>query len=290
MKSNHPTFLLSRLLLFYVTHATYPRLSRNILREICSYLGNKTLLVSIINTQVYGFVPGSMQWEVCMTLSRPLRNSSRCSYVFLREKLMVIGGYDDEKETTLKKTYEIENGAISAAADLLFPRCFTGTLQTAGTIYLFGGLDNKPLSSCERLDPSTWSLLPSMKHPRFNCIPCEYKGIVYIAGSANNQVETFNVRTEMFGVAEFQFEQMVNRWSCALVTDEDRLYFLGYSWVQQLGYPGHNCKGTFTWSSCAPLVLAGVVYFIDNRSPDTPICRGLRLSDGSRTCSVALST
>ena len=286
-----PVFLRSRILLFWVCHieTCCKRLSSNIQREVSTYLGSVSLIVVAVRDRLFAFLPGERKWEESSSLSSALPASSRSSYVFCKEDLLVIGGYDDNLCKTVRRTFQIRSGTVNQGPNLLAARCFSGCLQASGRVYIFGGMDKDALSSCEQLDESDWISIGDMNHPRFNFVPCEHQGLVYICGGNSFTVETFNPCTNLFGLAAYRCGTPTTQWSCALLSYEGELVFVGYSWMQKGGNPGRSRKVGFTWSSCTPVVLSGVVYFIDNRVPLAPICRGVRLETGAQVCSCAFN-
>lgn len=284
-----PVFLRSRILLFWVYRADLPfqRLSRNVLREVSTYLGNVSLILAAVHDYLYSFLPGEQIWEEYSSLRPFLPVFSRSSYVLFGEAIFVIGGYDDNLCKTVRNTFKIKSGTAERGPDMLAARCFSGCLQAAGNIYAFGGMDKAALSTCEKLTQCNWVSLVSMKHPRFNFVPCEHKALVYICGGNSFAIEVFDPSTSLFSVSTFQCGASTTQWSCAVISHEERLVLVGYSWIQ-IGESTGRSRSGFSWSSCTPVVVDGVAYFVDNRVAKAPICRGVRLEDGAQVCACQL--
>ena len=286
-----PAFLRSRVLLFWVCRSdqSFKRLSRNILREVCGYLGNASLIIAVVQDRLFNFLPGKKIWEECMSLSPILPAFSRSSYVLFKEDLFIIGGHNDNLCEVVSRTFRIQADTVRRGPDMLAARCFSGCLQTAGNIYAFGGMDEKALSSCEKLNQENWISLNNMKIARFNFVPCVHQAMVYICGGKSFAVEIFDPSTSLFSVSSFQCGTTITQWTCALISHEEKLVLVGYSWIQKGESIGRSRRGGFTWSSCAPVVVEGVVYFVDNRVAVAPICRGVRLEGGAEVCACPLS-
>lgn len=279
-------FLRSRILLFWVFHleTCCRRLSNNVLREVSAYLGNPSLIVVAVKDRLFGFLPGEQKWEESSSLSPVLPAHPRSSYVFVKEDLLVIGGYDDFLCKTVRRTFQINSGTVNRGPDLLAARCLSGCLQASGNVYVFGGMDTEALASCEQLTQNDWISFGHMKYSRFNFVPCEHQGLVYICGGNTFSVEIFDPNTNKFSLAGFRCETSTTQWSCALLSHEGKLVFVGYSWIQEGESAGRSRRVGFSWSSCPPVVVNGVAYFVDNRSSLAPICRGVRLNDGAQIC------
>jgi hypothetical protein len=286
-----PVFLRSRILLFWVCSSdlSFKRLSHNILREVSTYLGNASLIIAAVQDRLFSFLPGKQIWEEYSSLRPILPAFSRSSYVFFKEDVLIIGGYDDNLCKTVSRTFRIQAGTVGRGPDMLAARCFSGCLQTAGNVYVFGGMDQDALSSCEKLNQKDWISLDNMKHSRFNFVPCEHQALVYICGGNSLAVEIFDPSTSLFSASTLLCGPSTTQWSCALISHEEKLVFMGYSWIQKGESIGRSRRGGFSWSSCSPVVVEGVVYFVDNRVAMTPICRGVRLEDGAQVCACPLS-
>lgn len=133
---------------------------------------------------------------------KPLKRvETNRSYIQLdRATLMIV---DFEVKTLDILTYELTN-----LDPLLTPRSYSGVAMVNTTVFAFGGEDGagvNKFSVCEKysLPHNCWTRLPEMHYARTQFTPCNFKALLYLAGTCpatHRAVESFNPQSETFTV------------------------------------------------------------------------------------------
>lgn len=199
----------------------FPRLSFNVLNEICQYT-RKLLYPCIYNTsvRVYDLDTGQFTEK---RLNRPLLNEWNFCIIDSNRVFGVAGKH--------VITVKLTNAAINPLPKLRTEREKPGLICLGGFVYLFGGT---ALSSCEKhsIKSRKWSPLPSMSTPRAYFTPCRVLIEVYLSSSQPLQpFEAFHTVSEEFRELPMRFSQSM--FSSITFESEGTVYSVRYSTVMK---------------------------------------------------------
>ena len=294
----HP-FLQHRIHILWVriTGQHYAKLSVNVVREVCEYIGSAGRILAIQPNAVYSFNPVKEEWEVYVYLSREITVHPRSAYVFTgADSILLCGGFDLAANSSVPDTSLISGGKATPQAPMAFPRCSLGLVsdEPRCKVYAFGGVSGtstaytESLSTCESFEGGAWVALPSMQKARFNFNPCWHQDRVYVCGFFE-RVEVFDPKTALFLLSPLQLIR-ANSWTCSLVPDSDSIWAVSFDsvrhWVPSTGQCQSSFlrKPGFSWSCGPPVLWSGTLYLVDNRQEGKSVCTGVRLQDGSVRC------
>ena len=166
-------------------------LSRNVTREICSYIQDTYIFASMAGSdmELYDF-------KTNKTTRIRLPTEVHSGYIQVDKTTVLVVG---ERVLTL----DIPTLQITPLPRLGIPRNGIGVAQVENTVFAFGGGGNESMKVCEKSSaPFTqWTPLPSMHYARANFTPCPFKVLIYLAStfSSNHRaVESFSPHNETF--------------------------------------------------------------------------------------------
>ena len=195
----------------------FQRLSFNLIREICSYLGAFTLIPCITDSKLSLY---SLQGRLLLTTELPV--SFAChSVVCLGEitELYVIAAES-------RSVYQIN---LDTIAPVLLPamtstRDFPGALYWNQVLYVFGGVDNHHNEKYS-VQEHKWGETAQTAYNYMRRSPCRFKDEIYLSGGRNSSgsVEIYNPNRDQFtqiaGQESFYLERAV-----LLVTEKELLW------------------------------------------------------------------
>lgn len=155
-------------LLFCTTLRPLRLLSRNILREVCLYIGNSVLLPVIFQSSLRLFSLGS--GKVAKEVSLPERFPLVSHFCLVSELQMFCLHHTAAFELRL------DSLVLSAVAALQAPRFKPGLAALHSVVYVFGGLG---LCTNERLQDGQWAQIASSKE-RSAFTPAVYNEEIYL--------------------------------------------------------------------------------------------------------------
>jgi len=184
--------------LYLLWTASIPCLSRpiskNVLREICSYLPQPPKLVKLTSIAALFFDLALCRWVSLCKLSSYFNASA--SVVCLTDgKIVGCGGNGFKgKELQIRRNaWEIGKGKMRKLADMRVRRCFHGVclLENRDFVYVFGGGNNS--AEMYNLQTSQWQELPPMLFPHSSFQPCAHLSMVLLCGgNPQGQCEAFH--------------------------------------------------------------------------------------------------
>ncbi|XP_065873693.1 F-box/kelch-repeat protein At1g67480 isoform X1 [Euphorbia lathyris] len=142
------------------------------------------------------------QWEVmdCVGNRRhllsPMPGPVKAGFgvVVLNGKLLVMAGYSVTEGTSSASAdvYEYDSclNSWSKLLDMNVARYDFACAEVNGKVYAVGGygVDGNSLSSVEMYDPDTekWTLIESLRRPRWGCFACSFEGKLYVMGGRSS--------------------------------------------------------------------------------------------------------
>lgn len=205
----------------YVRSASFPRLSRNICREICLYIGWQPLLPCIHgqNLQVVNYSTGQSTHALLDT------QLGDCWMYCLVDDGLVLGV---ENATAIE--LNLHTFHIVTVGSLNIERMWPGMAQCGEFAYAFGGNVVPAISSCEKysVKSKTWSKIGSMKAPKSCFTPCKVQNEFYLCcfHSEGSPFEAFNPATETFRCLPVGYKSSLNG-SVAFLVDTT-IYIAAY--------------------------------------------------------------
>ncbi|KZV15217.1 F-box/kelch-repeat protein [Dorcoceras hygrometricum] len=114
--------------------------------------------------------------------------------VVLNGKLLVIAGYSvvDGTQSVLADVYQYDSclNSWSRLTCMNVARYDFACAEVNGLVYVVGGCgkDGGSLSSAEIYDPDTdkWTVIESLRHPRWGCFACGFEGKLYVMGGRSS--------------------------------------------------------------------------------------------------------
>ncbi|KAM1303805.1 hypothetical protein ACFX2F_021570 [Malus domestica] len=130
--------------------------------------------------------------QVLPPMPGPMR--SGFGVVVLNGKLLVVGGYSVITETTVASddVYQYDSclNRWGKLANMNVARYDFACAELSGMIYAVGGygIDGSSLSSAEVYNPDTdtWTLISSIRRPRYGCFACGFEGKLYVMGGRSS--------------------------------------------------------------------------------------------------------
>ncbi|XP_010531614.1 PREDICTED: F-box/kelch-repeat protein At1g67480-like [Tarenaya hassleriana] len=126
--------------------------------------------------------------------SMPGPTKSGFGVAVLNGKLLVVAGYSviDGARVASSDVYQYDSclNSWSKLSELNVARQDFACAEVNGLIYVAGGhgIDGESLSSAEVYDPQTskWTLIESLRRPRWGCFACGFDGKLYVMGGRSN--------------------------------------------------------------------------------------------------------
>lgn len=183
-------------------------LSRNVTREICSYIAD-FMLAQVTPTFLRFFHP-FCKWTPQVPLRSRISVDEESSWVFLQDGRLFCsggGGMLDEHQEDVGFAYLLgRDGTTDELPHMLSARYYHGVIGSGNFVYVFGGYNiegmchSGRLKRCEKIDllSRSWTALPDMKNGRRCFNPCEWDGYIYLCGAGSLHVEVFYPRDDQF--------------------------------------------------------------------------------------------
>jgi len=246
--------------LFHLRFSALTRrsLSRNVLREICSYFEDPQYFVAIDSHRMhlYNFSTHEItEYEIPLYVISGFIQVDRTTVLIVGEKVM---------------TLDVLSLQVTPQAPLLNPRNFVGVIQVGKTVYAFGG-DFPEVTFCEKSNVLhiDWTPLPPMNYASKALTPCVYKDLIYLVSitySNHSAIETFNIHTETFAVVPVSFTEHIEAyWNLVTFVANGELIILTqyrfFAWKieSESGFrKGHTPRECQSYR--APLVVGTKVY------------------------------
>ena len=255
--------------LVYLQSRLLVKVSRNIIREVCSYLHCRLFAAVLENrVQVYNILRHESSTHILS-----LNFGFGCSCIPLNcENLMCIGGEPPSKQVL---EFDMLTSELRALEGLCTARCAAGVAKVADCAYVFGGMNDKQvtISSCEvySLKHRKWRRLRNdMLERRRNFTPCVHNDLVYLVGFREN-LETFSPATEEFHLlttVSLPLHRVYEYTASFIVNDE--LFVLNHTldvarWKINSDQMFTKCEtNRGCWSSQSVVVDKGVAYIANN--------------------------
>lgn len=243
--SIHPDLLPRVYFLWAKSHSVlYSKMSNNIAREICLYVGKFPELLYYEDSVMYKVSPVKRTKEAFFEIHCMLGHGSVCSAVFM--------GRDD--------VFLILRDCTSAYEDFPYYAVFKGSVHTLqgaqeerfqcavlydsvrDCVYIFGGhgttntRDYQVSQVAEKFNPSGCSIeqLPDMLQPRAAFGVCWHLHLVYLCGGTHSSIETFNPLTLTYTIVSILSEEAMD---IAAFSSLGSLYLLNNSaiWTENAG-------------------------------------------------------
>lgn len=183
-------------------------LSRNVLCEICEYLGAVGTLAYPSPNFLRFFRHESQLWTTLRPHSSIQIDPGSSRWVLLdNSRVFCCGGVLSLKATTLywKSTYLLEStGQVSNLAPMIWSRAFHGLIEWRKLVCAFGGRNNEVTSgksSSELLTNSEayqlegvagWQAMQSAQHGRCSFNPCLFRETIYLSGYGSTVIEGYS--------------------------------------------------------------------------------------------------
>lgn len=141
-------------------------------------------------------------WEVMDSFGRkcrslpPMPGPAKASFgvVVLNGKLLIMAGYSAIEGTAVAsdEVYQYDSylNSWSRLSNMNVARYDFACAEVNGLVYIVGGygVDGDNLSSVEMYDPDTdkWTLIESLRRPRWGCFACEFEDKLYVMGGRSS--------------------------------------------------------------------------------------------------------
>lgn len=247
----------------------FSRLSRNITREICLYLGRSQYLYLFSEQKVLGFEVFTRKWRALRQISSSLAGTYMTSYAFVvisAGVFLACGGLTAPNKACAHLIPR--NGTVQTLESMRTGRYAHAAiyLKAAETVYVFGGANNGRLQSTERFSLLSrhWQEGPLLTAPRAGVNPCLYCGLVYLcAGDSEGTVETFDWRTDCVSILPIRLP--FSR-TCLTVHHIDSWVSISEDKVCRWNVDGSqhtkSRKGALVTSTCPPIVYCEVLFLV----------------------------
>ena len=222
-----------KVLLIWVQHSPCPfhALSPNILREVCSYIGQLHPCVLDVGTcRIKMYEVRTKTVRVKYTNFDLLRGAV---YSLLEgTTILVAGGARTHKGCARFEgdSYIISNWAITQLPRMLVNRGNSGIYARQGVAYIFGGFEFKDLRTCEKYSAGQWLPLPDMKRARYSFTPVLHGSEVYLPClSKQPLLESFSFHKEKFRSLPHNLPPNDNSLSVSFLTEDQSLVIISQS-------------------------------------------------------------
>ena len=239
-------------------------LSRNLLREICLYLGHYEVYVPAISQHLFRIF--NVKSRTVRELYLDVIFSSGAVFCFTRGlEVIVVGGWP-----AVEDVYTVNEGKAVRQVSMSTARGWPGIYYWEGRLYVFGG-NNPPICSCEKRVDGHWLPLPDMAHERYSFNPCLYRTDLWLPDlyPQHKVLESFSLLNEQFRVLPHTLPKQEYSNSIAYMTESHELVVIStagaYVWAD-----GELCskeyiikpeEGIRAYSPCPLLRYGADVYF-----------------------------
>ncbi|ONI30052.1 hypothetical protein PRUPE_1G228600 [Prunus persica] len=160
--------------------------------------------------------------HILPSMPGPMR--SGFGVVVLSGKLLVIGGYSVTSGTSVasEDVYQYDSclNRWGKLASLNVARHDFACAEVGGMIYAVGGfgIDGSSLSSAEVYNPDTdtWTLIESLRRPRYGCFACGFEGRLYVMGGRSSFTIGNSKFVDVYDPEKHTWCEMKN--GCVMVT------------------------------------------------------------------------
>ncbi|GAB4840595.1 hypothetical protein Ancab_021367 [Ancistrocladus abbreviatus] len=144
--------------------------------------------------------------------------------VVLNGKLLVMAGFTVSEGTASVSAaiYQYDSclNSWSKFASMNVARYDFACAEVNGMVYVVGGygVDGESLSSAEVYNPDTnkWTLIESLRHPRWGCFACGFQGKLYVMGGRSSFTIGNSKFVDVYNPEKHTWCQMKN--GCVMVT------------------------------------------------------------------------
>ncbi|KAF2286504.1 hypothetical protein GH714_017426 [Hevea brasiliensis] len=144
--------------------------------------------------------------------------------VVLNGKLLVMAGYSviDGTGSACADVYEYDSclNSWSKLSNMNVARYDFACAEVDGRVYAVGGygIDGDSLSSAEMYDPDTekWTLIESLRRPRWGCFACGFEGKLYVMGGRSSFTIGNSKFVEVYNPERHTWSEIKN--GCVMVT------------------------------------------------------------------------
>ena len=166
----------------------FSSLSRNVIREVCSYLSAPEVLPALLNdTLTLHTFDSSPVVSVHLPVVYPA--GGVCCVQFDQE-VVCLGS---DPPTSQVYGVHVTTLTCTLKPSMLRPRAWPGVIVVTDIIYVFGG----DLNSCEKFTGEQWKSLPDMIYPKCDFNPVCYKEEIFLC-TFGVDIETFDRYKEVF--------------------------------------------------------------------------------------------
>ncbi|XAR64410.1 hypothetical protein NMG60_11024731 [Bertholletia excelsa] len=171
-------------------------------------------------------------WEVLDCLGKkhrvlpPMPGPLKAGFgvVVLNGKLLVIAGYSviDGTGCASADVYQYDSclNRWSKLANMKVARYDFACAEVNGLVYAVGGcgMDGESLSSVEVYNPdnNTWTLIESLRRPRWGCFACSFEGKLYVMGGRSSFTIGNSKFVDVYHPERHAWREMKN--GCVMVT------------------------------------------------------------------------
>ncbi|KAG0458037.1 hypothetical protein HPP92_022954 [Vanilla planifolia] len=172
-------------------------------------------------------------WEVVNSLGGrswvlpPMPSTIRAGFgiVVLDGKLLILGGLSMDGGIQIASDdvfeYDARLNRWSKLAKMQVARYDFACTEVNGLIYAVGGygFDGDSLSSAEVYDPdkNIWTLIESLRRPRYGCFACSFEGKLYVMGGRSRFTLGNSKLVDVYTPEQHSWCEMKNR-GCVMVT------------------------------------------------------------------------
>ena len=200
-----------------------------------------------------------------------------CSCVSANGLIYLTGGSLTGRSRPDAASFNPKTAVVTSLQPMLMARRSHASISIGTFCFVFGGLIEDDRSSlCERYDIENglWKSLTRMNERRAYLGCCEFRSLVYLCGgAATPSCEVYNYTEDTFRLISFA-EGSLDDYCCLLPLADTILVFHGnYQGAISRLWPESGrlvrereiCYGN-SWSSCAPILISGVVYMLRSES------------------------
>ena len=245
----------------------YARVSRNLAREIASYMGAYKLLATCIDGTITVF-----DLEKGTSRSNKLDLVMKWEVVYCHVNWRTILYLSTERCSTIDLlTFQVTDWPC-----MHVPRANPGLICVEGVCYVFGGKRSDLLTSSEKFvfTQNQWQPIPALPTPKYAFIPCHYQADLYLA-EANDSLHSFDV----FSIDREEYRSIPYKIQCNL---NGCVSFIVNADLFLLTMSGQCLKWNLTeldsdpalftvklsdqnsaYSSCSPMLVADKVYWVN---------------------------
>ena len=200
----------------YLVHIYSLRLSRPLLRELCTYIGCE-LCPCVVSASLTLYNPHS---HLSTHHSLPIHFTSGCSYVLLSPFTLLCLGGDPASKTCY--SLDLASLKLTLLPQCQFSRCGAGVVKMRDTVYVFGGLPDMFSIESWSLSTNDWRCHGQMGFPRAYFTPCVFGVLIYLidfSPVASHKVEIFHPKSVKTSTLSITFpDQMKSCTRIASVT------------------------------------------------------------------------